>query len=188
MTNEETQEVVAPEVSEELDLDLDVPEKVETPKEAPKPKLSLEQRKAMLEGQLKRINKDLGVQEAEPAKSTGKLDETQLDYLDLKGISEPEDIKVIETVMKNTGKSLRDTLKDGYVISTIDENRRDRSVRGAIPGSSKRAGIESNSVEFYVNRFKSTGQLPTDFETRSKVVDAITAEDSSKVPGFMRNL
>jgi hypothetical protein len=172
----------------ELDLDLEV----ETPEEAPveeKPERSLEDKLTYHQKQAEKLKKKLGVAEEKPeSKSTGKLDETQLDYLDLKGISEEEDIKVIETVMKNTGKSLRDTLKDDYVVSTLNDNQSTRNVRNAIPGSSKRAGIESNSVDYYLNKFKSTGQLPQDFETRSKVVDALTAESNNKVPGFMRNL
>ncbi len=170
----------------ELDLDLDV----ETPKEAPaeeKPIESPEAKLARLKRQTAQLEKKLGVAEPKPeSKSTGKLDETQLDYLDLKGISEEEDIKVIETVMKNTGRSLRDVLKDNYVVSTLGENQTQRNVRGAIPGASKRSGIESNSVELYVNRFKATGQLPKDFETQSKVVDAITAESSDRKPSWNR--
>lgn len=88
--------------------------------------------------------------------------------------------------MKNTGKSLRDALKDPYVVSTLDDNRSQRNVRGAIPNSSKRSGVESNSVEFHVNKFKSTGQLPKDFETQSKVVDAIASETDNRRPNWMR--
>lgn len=169
----------------ELDLDLEV----ETPKETQveeKPIESPEAKLARLKRQAAQLEKKLGVEPKPESKSTGKLDETQLDYLDLKGVSEEEDIKVIETVMKNTGKSLRETLKDEYVVSTIDENRRTRNVRNAIPGSSKRSGVESNSVDFYVNKFKSTGKLPEDFETRSKVVDSLTAESSNRNPSWLR--
>lgn len=186
MTNES--EVVAATENAELDLDLDIqtPEVKETPAEE-KPIESPEAKLARLKRQAAQLEKKLGVAEEKPeSKPTGKLDETQLDYLDLKGITEEEDIKVIETVMKNTGKSLRDVLKDDYVVSTIDENRRTRSVKNAIPGSSKRSGVESNSIDFYVNKFKSTGRLPEDFDTRSKVVDAITAESSNKNPSWMR--
>lgn len=168
----------------ELDLDLDV----ETPEEAPaevKPVESPEAKLARLKRQAAQLEKKLGV-EPESKPKSGKLDETQLDYLDLKGISEQEDIQIIETVMKNTGKSLRDTLKDDYVVTTLGENQRTRSVKNAIPGSTKRGGIESNSVDFYVNKFKSTGRLPDDFETRSKVVDAITAESSNRNPSWKR--
>ncbi len=138
MDNESEVEVTTE--NTELDLDLEV----ETPKETPaqeKPTESPEAKLARLERQTAQLKKKLGVAEPKPeSKQTGKLDETQLDYLDLKGYSESEDIKVIETVMKNTGKNLRDTLKDDYVISTIAENQRTRNVRNAIPGGSKRSG------------------------------------------------
>lgn len=180
---ENESEVVAATENAELDLELDSVEEAPAPEkpavESPEAKL------ARLKRETSRLEKKLGVAEPAP-KSTGKLDETQLDYLDLKGVSEDEDIKVIETVMKNTGKSLRDALKDPYVVSTLDDNRSQRNVRGAIPNSSKRGGVESNSVDFYVNKFESTGQLPKDFETQSKVVDAITARHSDRQPRWSR--
>jgi len=184
MQNESEVEITTE--NQELDLDLEV----ETPKETPveeKPVESPEAKLARLKRQAAQLEKKLGIAEEKPeSKPTGKLDETQLDYLDLKGISEAEDIEVIETVMKNTGKSLRDVLKDSYVVSTLDQNRGARTVRGAIPGASKRPGVESNSVDLYVNKFQSTGQLPKDFETASKVVDAITAQSSDRRPRWER--
>ncbi len=183
---ENESEVVAATENAELDLDLDV----ETPEAAPaeeKPTESPEAKLARLKRQTAQLEKKLGVAESKPeSKPSGKLDETQLDYLDLKGISEAEDLTVIETVMKNTGKSLRDALKDPYVVATLDDNRGARTVRGAIPGASKRPGVESNSVDLHVNRFNSTGQLPKDFDTASKVVDAITARNSDRSPRWER--
>ena len=187
MTNEQDHVEVAN--NEELVLDLDTNEEapVEEKKED-KPEFTLEQKLARVKRMASKLEKELGVvpEVKQESKPTGKLDETQLDYLDLKGVSEEDDIKVIETVMKNTGKSLRDALKDPYVVSTLDDNRSQRNVRGAIPNSSKRGGVESNSVDFYVNKFKSTGQLPKDFETQSKVVEAIAAETDNRKPNWMR--
>lgn len=183
MNNESEVEVTTQ--NEELNLDLDTIEEAPAPEKPPVE--SPEAKLARLKRQTAQLEKKLGVAEEKPeSKPTGKLDETQLDYLDLKGISEEEDIRVIETVMKNTGKSLRDALKDGYVVATLDDNRGARSVRNAIPGSTKRSGVESNSVDFYVNKFKSTGQLPKDFDTQSKVVDAIASENSNRNPSWMR--
>src|SRR3990167_6178753 len=39
-------------------------------------------------------------EKVEPKATTGELDETQLDYLDLKGISDIDEIKVIQKVMQ----------------------------------------------------------------------------------------
>lgn len=181
MQNESEVEVTTE--NTELDLDLDTIE--EAPVQEKPPVESPEAKLARLKRQASQLEKKLGVAEPE-SKPTGKLDETQLDYLDLKGISEAEDIQVLEMVMKNTGKSLRDALKDPYVVATLDDNRGQRNVRGAIPGASKRAGVESNSVDLYVNKFQSTGQLPKDFATASKVVDAITAQSSDRSPRWDR--
>lgn len=182
MNNESEVEVTTE--NPELNLDLDV----ETPEEAPveeKPIESPEAKLARLKRQAAQLEKKLGVKEPE-SKPSGKLDETQLDYLDLKGITEEEDIRVIETVMKNTGKSLRDTLKDDYVVSTLHDNANTRNVRNAIPGATKRAGVDSNSVEYYVNKWKATGKLPDNFELQSKVVDAIASEKSDRSPSWKR--
>jgi len=184
MTNESEVEVTTE--NTELDLDLDV----ETPEEAPAPEKppveSPEAKLARLKRQAAQLEKKLGVVEPKSESKSGKLDETQLDYLDLKGISETEDIEVIQLVMKNTGKSLRDVLKDDYVVHALNENATTRNVRNAIPGSSKRAGVDSNSVDYYVNKWKSTGKLPDNFELQSKVVDAIAAEKSDRRPSWMR--
>lgn len=182
MNNESEVEVTTQ--NEELDLELDTVE--EAPAPEPTPVESPEAKLARLKRQASQLEKKLGVEPKQESKPTGKLDETQLDYLDLKGISEAEDIQVIEMVMKNTGKSLRDTLRDSYVVATLDDNRGQRNVRGAIPGASKRSGVESNSVDLYVNKFQSTGQLPKDFDTASKVVDAITAQNSDRSPRWNR--
>lgn len=184
MNNESEVEVTTE--NTELDLDLDTQVVEETPAEEKPVVESPEAKLARLKRQAAQLEKKLGVEPKQEPKSTGKLDETQLDYLDLKGISEAEDIQVLEMVMKNTGKSLRDALKDPYVIATLDDNRGQRNVRGAIPGASKRSGVESNSVDLYVNKFQSTGQLPKDFATASKVVDAITAQSSDRSPRWER--
>lgn len=182
---ENESEVVA--ATENAELDLDTVETVEAQPEEKPVVETPEAKLARLKRQTAQLEKKLGVAEPKPeSKQSGKLDETQLDYLDLKGISEAEDIEVLETVMKNTGKSLRDALKDPYVVSTLDQNRGQRNVRGAIPGASKRPGVESSSVDLHVNRFNSTGQLPKDFETASKVVDAITAQSSDRSPRWNR--
>lgn len=82
---ENESEVVASTENAELDLDLDtVVEEAPAPE---KPIESPEAKLARLERQTAQLKKKLGVEPKPESKPTGKLDETQLDYLDLKGVS-----------------------------------------------------------------------------------------------------
>jgi len=170
-------------------------EEVEEAEEAPvqepkaeKPKETPDQKKSRLERQLKQIKKQLG-EEDEPAPSKtkpGELDDTQLDYLDLKGIDDPTDIKLISKVMRNTGQTLRDTLKDEYVVSKLKESKSEREVKAATPSGTKRAGNQSSNLEFLIGKAERTGELPNDFETRTAVLNAITERSNNNKPAWQR--
>lgn len=85
MQNESEVEITTQ--NEELNLDLDTIEEAPAPEKPPVE--SPEAKLARLKRQTAQLEKKLGVVEEKPeSKPTGKLDETQLDYLDLKGISE----------------------------------------------------------------------------------------------------
>lgn len=128
-----------------------------------------------------------GTKKADTSK-TGELDETTLDYLDLKGISEAEDLQVIENVVKKTGVSVREALKDEYVQAKLTANKVARETRGAMPGSSKRSGGNTDSVEVAVAKYKASGfkELPKDFALRSAVVNAVEKETDSNQPPWMQ--
>lgn len=117
---------------------------------------------------------------------TGELDETQMDYLDLKGISEDEDIKVIEAVMKRTGDSLRQVLKDDYVISKLASNKAKREVQDATPSNTKRGGGQAGTLESAIAKFESTGKLPEDYEMATKVVNALADRSNSNKPAWYK--
>ena len=115
----------------------------------------------------------------------GELDETQMDYLDLKGISEDEDIKVIESVMKRTGDSLRSVLKDDYVISKLAANKTKREVQDATPSNTKRTGSgSSNNLEAAIAKFEASGKLPEDYDLATKVVNALSDRDNPNKPSW----
>lgn len=120
----------------------------------------------------------------EKRSQTGELDETQLDYLDLKGISETEDLKIIERHVQRTGETVRQALKDEYVKSKLDANKVQRDVKNATPGSTKRGGNQVNDVASALAKFEQTGELPTDFELRSKVVNAKVDKSNTNKPGW----
>lgn len=124
-----------------------------------------------------------GTKKSEPVKA-GELDETQLDYLDLKGISESEDVKVIEDIVKKTGMTVRQALKDEYVLAKLTSNKASRDVKSATPSATKRGGNQSNDVASAIAKFEQTGELPDDFTLRSAVVDSMTSKSNPHKPSW----
>lgn len=179
----------AEEIIEEVE---DTPEAEVAPEpEAPKaekPKETPEQTKARLERQLARVKKQLGEDEPKkpnaPQKTADGLDENALDFLDLKGISEAEDIEVIEKIVKKTGLTVREALKDEYVVSKLEANKKGREVKDATPSGTKRAAATSGSLDAAIAKFERTQELPDDFTLRSQVVDALINRNSSNKPSW----
>jgi len=184
---EQAEEIVdESEETEEEETIEDSPAAQEKPKETPEAKL------ARLDRQASKLRKQLGLEDkpkkdAKPAPTKSKtdgLDETQLDYLDLKGITESEDIEVIQKVIVKTGMTVREALKDDYVVSKLKDLKEQRDVKGAIPSSTKRGAATASTVEQALARFERDGKLPDDFELRSKVVNALTDKNGSSKPAW----
>lgn len=120
------------------------------------------------------------------APKTGELDETQLDYLDLKGISDEDEIAVIQKVMKNTGLTLRQALKDDYVVSKLKDLKDAKDNKVATPTSTKRTGAQETNLEVAIAKYekdpKSLESL--DFDTRKKVVNAMYQRKNSNKPAW----
>lgn len=175
--NNEVEETEKVETTKEVDTT-----KVEKPKRTPQEELEY------FEGRAQRIRKDLGLEKPkEETKSTktGELDDTQLDYLDLKGYSENEDIKVIEDIVKKTGMTVRQALKDDYVISKLDSNKKARDAKKATPSSTKRSGESTDNEDYYFNKYEQDGVLPKNIsqEMKQKLVNRKAGQtDARKNP------
>ena|SRR3990167_10204531 len=120
------------------------------------------------------------------APKTGELDETQLDYLDLKGISDSDEIDVIQKVMAKTGQTVRQALKDEYVQTKLEKLRGERAVKDATPSSTRRSGGQTNDVASAIAKYEATGVLPDDFELRSAVVNKMEERSSVSSPSWRR--
>lgn len=149
---------------------------------------AIKQREATKSFKQKLADKDKAIEALAGRKpdqsKTGELDETQLDYLDVKGISEPEDIKVIESIVKKTGMTVRQALKDEYVLSKIEANKAQREVKDATPSSTKRGGNQSNDLSSALARFEQTGELPTDYALKTAVINATVDKSNSNKPSW----
>ena len=123
--------------------------------------------------------------EAPQKQKTGELDETQLDYLDLKGITDQDEIDLIQKVMRSTGQTVRQALKDEYVVDRLEKLRAQREVKNATPSSTKRSGSgQANDLALAISKFEQTGQLPEDFTLRSAVVNAMEARTNGNKPAW----
>lgn len=119
----------------------------------------------------------------EEAPKTGELDETQLDYLDLKGITDDTEIALIQKVMQKTGQTVRQALKDDYVQEKLAKLRADKEVKDATPSSTRRSGSGApDTVAQAIAKYERTGQLPDDFALRSAVVNAREAKENPNKP------
>lgn len=121
----------------------------------------------------------------ENASKTGELNETQLTLLEVKGISEQEDIDIVQSVMAKTGKSLTEALKDAYVQAILKSNKEIRETKVGIPGTSKRSGSSNTTnLDAAIAKYQKTGELPDDFAIRTQVVNAIVAKENKNKPSW----
>lgn len=171
--------------------DTETPE--ETPEPAPKKEWTLEQKLARVERMKTKLEKELGL-DAKPKETPkpevkgtpGELDETQLDYLDLKGISDSDEIAIIQKVIQKTGVTVREALKDDYVQAKLEVIRAEKAVQAATPSSTKRGGNQTNDVAAALAKFEQTGNLPDDFTLRTAVVNALESKTDVSKPRWQR--
>lgn len=143
------------------------------------------ERTRALKAEIEKLKKAAAPKEV-PQNKTDELSETQLDFLDLKGISEQEDIDVIHKVMQRTGQTVRQALTDDYVASKLAANKAKRDVQGATPSSTKRAGGQVGDVASAAAKFKETGVLPDDRALADAVVDSIAKTGNDRLPPWQR--
>ena len=150
-------------------------EEAEETKEAPpeKPKETPQEKKARLERQLKRVNKELGI---EPEKKEVKAEKKEgLDRIDrtvlrMEKITEPEEIELVEAIMKESGKDVEGVIASKYFQSELKEMREARTTEEATPKGSKRSNQSpKDDVAYWIAK----GELPPadQVELRRKVVN-----------------
>ncbi len=122
----------------------------------------------------------------EKRSNTGELDEAVRDFFDLKGYSDDE-MEVFHNIMKRTGMSHREVLKDEYATSKVSAMRKDIEVKNATPSGTKRAGGQSsNDVDYWVAKAEQGGELPKDFELRAKVINTLSKKGDTSIPPWRR--
>ena len=177
MDNETDVEQVFDNEDTELELDLELDEE---PDEEVEDKITLSKsewdKSQQTLGSLKREIKSLKKTNEPKGTPTNELNDTQLNYLDVKGIYESEDVKVIETFVRNTGKNVREAFRDDYVIAKLASNNTAREIQVAMPSDNKRGGNQSGDLASALAKYEATKLLPTDFKERSEVIDAFLSK------------
>lgn len=168
----------------------EIPEEKEIAPPKEKPKRNAEEQLKYLEGRAQRLRTKLGLVEprkrAEP-KQSDELTDAQFAYLAAKGIEDEDEIDFIHTQMTKWDKSLREVLKDEDVQTKLKGMRIEKDVKRAMPGNTKRAGSTAlDSVDYWIAKYDQTGELPDDFELRTKVIDAKVAKSSVAQPPWRR--
>ena len=118
---------------------------------------------------------------------TGELDDATLDFFELKGYGTEEETEIFHNIMKRTGMSHREVIKDEYALAKIAAIRREREIKEATPSSTKRAGGQaSNDIDYLVAKAEQTGELPKDYELKQKVIAKITSKGDTSIPPWRR--
>lgn len=137
----------------------------EKPKEEPKEEAKSEEKKP----EPKEVKKPKEV-----------LDRIDKAILSVKGITEPEEIAMVEKAKTDTGKTVEEILEATWFMAELKEYRENITSLEATPKGSQRTGNSSrDSVEYWVKK----GTLPpaNQTELRRKVVNAKMKQDKSKI-------
>ena len=138
---------------------------------AKRPVETNEAKKTRLEGQLARVNKDLGVVPEVKPKSDG-LGYGEKAFLVANGIK-GEETKLVEDAMKKTGGTLEEVLDNPYFQAQLKEARDLAGTILATPKGKGGSGVPTDSVEYWMQ--KPIEEVPQ--EMRIKVVNAKLAKE-----------
>lgn len=100
-----------------------------------------------LEGRLKRAETKLKKSSDTPhsSPSTGEFDYGQKAFLKASGFESPDEIKLVQDFIKNTGKTLDEAVSSKYLMAEIKEMRELKNTESAVPSGSKR--VTQNTVD-----------------------------------------
>lgn len=143
------------EEQEEVELDESNEDESKTEKSEREQELEAEVAK------FKRMSKQ-NANKAKKAKETTKSNQNELGYgekayLVANGIKGKEETALVESVMKESGKSLDDVLESSYLKHQLKELRDDTTTKKAVPSGSKRSKTSSrDQVDYWIAK----GELP----------------------------
>ena len=164
--------------NDEIDLDIDLSEDEEETK-SEKQVESPEARISRLERQLAQAKKKAG--RDEPKKTSDKevgLDRMDKMILRQEGIKTSDEIELVESIARDTGKTVEQIIDSRFFQSELKELRESRSAKDAIPSGARRSQQTSkDNVDYWIAK----GELPKDDPAlRQQVVKAKVAKERAK--------
>lgn len=190
MENETNDEVIIDDVEANND---EVTENTEVKAEkSEKPKRTPQEELEYFEGRAARLRKKMGMDQSTsnevkkaPTEKPNDLDYGQLALLRTEGIKGSEELALFKEVMSETGKGVLDVLDSNYFKSRLSDLRDAKAVTDATPkGKNRSSQTGITDIDIAVAKYKDTGELPSDFETRNKVVDIITKQEKGDLFQF----
>lgn len=126
------------------------------------------------QGKRKRLETKLGKKPAEtttnePTKQTDDLGYGELAFLTAKGIESDDEVDFIKTMIKNTGRPLKEIVSDDYTQAKLKAMRDGREAKNAVPSGTSRSNQSPvDTVEYWLAK----NELPADPILARKVVNA----------------
>lgn len=117
---------------------------------------------------------------------TGELDDAVLDFFELKGYGSEEETEVFHNIMKRTGMSHREVIKDEYALAKVKSIRDANAVKEATPSGTRRPTNTMNDIDYLYAKFEQTGELPSDYEMKTKVLDRKVAKENTNKPRWKK--
>lgn len=122
-----------------------------------------------------------GQQPSDDKNKSGDLDYGQKAFLVANGVKDAEEVALVQTVMKDTGKTLEQVLESKYFQAELKEMRDAKATADATPNGTKRSGQSArDTVEYWLAK----GELPPadQVKLRRDVVNARMKAESSGNP------
>lgn len=114
-------------------------------------------------------------------KKSDELDYGQKAYLAANDIKDPDEVKLVEDIMKDTGKTLEEVLEHKVFKADLEDFREKSKTKRAsdATGKSKRAsGSARTEVDYWIAK----GELPEDRKLRIEVIAARRKKDTNGNP------
>jgi len=172
-TNEQDQVIV----DEEADTNEEAEVVEETPKQE-KPKRTPQEEYEYHNGRAQRLAKKLGL-EAKPEVKEDSSKPSDLDYgqkafLKSYGVSGSDELALVKQ-FQDRGFNLDSIVSDDVFTAKLNNLRQARETANAVPkGKGRSSQTAVTDIDIAVAKFREDGTLPSDFETRNKVVDIVT--------------
>ena len=170
--------------TEEQEIDVEIEEtqdddaQDEGEKVVEKPKETPDAKRARLKRQLEQHDKKFGFKNEPEVKTESKSQQGELDKGDKAllvayGIKGVDEFALARNFMARTGDDIDSLVTDDIFQAKLKNLREARDTKNALPSGSKKAPTTvKDSVDYHLQKYEQTGELPSDFSMRSAVLNA----------------